>query len=72
MIMNKTMEIKITRTYEIPKEEKCSGCRQMDADVYCALFKRVIRLDNRFKDRVPVEECMKARKAAGRKKARRK
>jgi len=62
----RAMEIKVTRTYEVPKDETCSGCGYKDGDVYCSVFRKVIHLDSRYRNRVPVPECLKARKAASR------
>lgn len=67
-----SVEIKVTRAYQIPKEVNCGGCDQKDGDVFCKAFRKVIHLDARYKNRVPVPECIKARKVAGRKKARKK
>ena len=64
-----TIEISVTRVFEIPKRENCSGCLFKKGDVYCTVFSKVIHLDNRFRNRVPVPECIKARQMAKRNEA---
>jgi len=68
----RTIEIKVAQVFDVPKEDNCSGCGYKDGDVYCSVFRKVIHLDNRYRNRVPVPECFKARKVAERKKAARK